>query len=326
MQPHTLARVTRLLCVVACLSMSPTIASAQLFGKRDNAQDSEMAVRLSTLEDQVRQLNGQVEQLSFQLRQLQDQLRRFSEDSEYRFQQLGQGGSPNRPAGGTQPQQPMRAQQPIEHVQPQAGSGVGNAVPSQTLGQIPGQPLDLSSALGGSQSGGTQPGFGQPGQGQPMQGQSVQGQAVQGQVLPGQPMDANPQLAAAPSGDPKDLYDLSYGYILRGEFDTAEASFRQFLVQFPNSEYAGNAQYWLGESMFARGMYKDAADAFLKGFSDYPDSAKAPESLYKLGMSLKELGQGDAACSTFSEISRRYPKAPQAVLERARNEAQKSGC
>lgn len=314
-------RLTRLLCVAACLSLAPGIASAQLFGKRDSGQDSEMAVRLSTLEDQVRQLNGQVEQLSFQVRQLQDQLRRFSEDSEYRFQQLGQGGNASRPVAGTQPQMTQQPIQPQQPMQPQGGTGMGTATAPQTLGQIPGQPLDLSSALGGTQPGGTQPGFGQPVQGQP-----VQGQPMQGQPLPGQPMDANPQLAAAPSGDPKDMYDLSYGYILRGEFDTAEASFRQFLAQFPNSEYAGNAQYWLGESMFARGMYREAADAFLKGFSDYPDSAKAPESLYKLGMSLKELGQGDAACSTFAEISRRYPKAPQAVLERARNEAQKSGC
>lgn len=310
-------RLSRLALVAASLALLPGVASAQLFGKRDGGQDSEIALRLSTLEDQVRQLNGLVEQQSFQIRQLQDQLRRMSEDYEYRFQQLGQGGTANRPA--TTLQQPPPMQQPTQplgqapgqqHMQ-QGGTTPGTGAPTQTLGQIPGRPLDLSSALGGTQggmgSGGTQPGFGQ-------------------QPIPGSSMDANPQLAAAPSGDPKDVYDLSYGYILRGEFDTAEASFRQFLQQFPNDPLAGNAQYWLGESLFARAMYRDAADAFLKGYSDYPDGAKAPESLYKLGMSLKELGQADAACATFAEIPRRYPKAPQAVQERARSEAQKSGC
>jgi tol-pal system protein YbgF len=307
------SRLTRLLCVALCLSMLPGIAAAQLFGKRDS-QDSEMAVRLSTLEDQVRQLNGVVEQQNHLIQQLQDQLRRMSEDYEYRFQQMGQGGNPNRPTASVQPQ--VQTQQPVPQVmaQPdnsgvQAGGTMGAATQPQTLGQVPGQPLDLSSALGGNQGGSTQPGFGQ-----------------QTQQAPSLPPQQNPQLAAAPSGDPKDLYDLSYGYILRGEFSTAEASFKQFLAQFPQSEYAGNAQYWLGESLFARGMYRDAADAFLKGYSNYPKSAKAPESLYKLGMSLKELGQGEAACATFAEIPRRYPKAPQAVQERARNEAQKSGC
>ena len=311
-------RLTRLACVALCLAFAPGLtfapgeASAQLFGKRDNGQDAEMALRLSTLEDQVRQLNGQIEQLTFQVRQLQDQMQRAAADYEYRFQQLGQGGT-----GGSgavvQPQQPQVTQQAQPQVATQSGSTVISGQP-QTLGQVPGQPLDLSSAL-------EQPlgGSGQFGSGDgPVQGQQGTGLLGTGQ--------ANTQLAAAPTNDPKDLYDLSYGYILRGEFDTAEASFRQFLAQFPGDPLAGNAQYWLGESLFARGLYRDSADAFLKGYSEYPQGAKAPESLYKLGMSLKELGQGEAACSTFSEIPRRYPKAPQAVLERARTEAQKSGC
>jgi tol-pal system protein YbgF len=182
--------------------------------------------------------------------------------------------------------------------------------PPQNLGQVPGQPLDLSSALG-----------------QPLP-ESQQQQTLGAPTLgtPVQGGQQNPQLVLAPSSDPKDAYDLSYGYILRGEFDLAEASFKQFLTQFPNDPLAGNAQYWLGESLFARGSYRDAADAFLKGYSDYPASAKAPDSLYKLGMSLKELGQAEAACSSFSEIARRYPNAPQAVRERARSEMQKSGC
>ncbi len=308
-------RLTRLACVALCLTLAPGVASAQLFGKRDNGQDAEMAVRLSTLEDQVRQLNGHVEQLTYQVRQLQDQLQRAAADYEYRFQQLGQGGT-NRSGAVVQPQQPQVTQQAQPQVPTQSGGTVISGQP-QTLGQVPGQPLDLSSALeqplGGSDQFGSGDGPVQPGTGLLGSGQSGSGQA-------------NTQLAAAPTNDPKDLYDLSYGYILRGEFDTAEASFRQFLAQFPGDPLAGNAQYWLGESLFARGLYRDSADAFLKGYSEYPQGAKAPESLYKLGMSLKELGQGEAACSTFSEIPRRYPKAPQAVLERARTEAQKSGC
>jgi len=308
MMPYALSRPMRALCVAFLLALVPGLASAQLFGKRE--QDSQMAVRLSTLEDQVRQLNGQIEQLSHQLRQLQDQMQRASADYEYRFQQLGQGGGAG---GGSVPIQPrtqpqsQSTQQPVPHVMAQPGTSVSGQ--PQTLGQVPGQPLDLSGALDNSQTFGGSNTFG---------GTQTLGQPPAG--------TQSNQLAMAPSGDPKDAYDLSYGYILRGEFGTAEQSFRQFLQQYPNDPLAGNAQYWLGESLFARGLYRDAADAFLKGYSEYPQSAKAPESLYKLGLSLKELGQGQAACSTFAEIPRRYPKAPQAVLERARNEQQKSGC
>lgn len=298
----------RLTCAAAvALAMIALPPAALAQSGYDPASAANMSLRITTLEDQIRQLNGQVEQLTFQLRQMQDMMRRMSEDTEYRFQEMGHGGVPaNAPSVAGQPHVMQYPQQPSG--QPQMlGQGLGQA-PTGAPVQGAGQPLDLSQALG-------QPGtlgLGQPGQ--------------QGQILGAPPQPLGAQLVAAPTNSPKDAYDLSYGYILRGEFDLAEASFRDFLTRFPGDELAGNAQYWLGESLYARGNYRDAADAFLKGFNNYPDSAKAPDSLYKLGMSLKELGQTDAACSTFAELPRRYPRAPQAVQERARSEMQKSGC
>jgi len=324
--------LTRLARAAACMAafslFLPAGASAQSSQVLNPSDAAGLSVRLSTLEDQVRQLNGQIEQMTFQMRQLQDQLRRVAEDTEYRFQELGHGGGTRSTATVLPPQTQIQAP-PIGTIPPGA--------PPQTLGQVPagqvpggqglgGQPLDLSAALGQplpetvypQQPLGSQP-VGSPPVGSP----PIGSQPIGSQPLGGQP---NPQLALAPSNDPKDVYDLSYGYILRGEFDLAEASFRQFLAQYPGDPLAGNAQYWVGESLFARGMYREAADAFLNGYSEYPEGAKAPESLYKLGMSLKELGQVDAACSTFLEIARRYPQAPQAVQQRTQSEMQKSGC
>lgn len=305
-------RSYRLAGLLVCAVLIPCAAGAQTAGQRYNpAEAAALSSRIATLEEQIRHLNGQVEQLNFQVRRLEDELRRAAADPKYRFQMLGQGATGQSTVGVMRPRQPqMQVQtQPVG----QGGIASGPGAQPQSLGQVPGRPLDLSQALGQPLPGTLGAQNQQAGSG----GQMFLGQSGQQQ---------NPQLALAPSGDPKDVYDLSYGYILRGEFDTAEASFRQFLAQFPADPLAGNAQYWLGESMFARGMYRDAAEAFLKGYSDYPEGAKAPESLYKLGLSLKELGQADAACSTFAEIPRRYPRAAQAVLERARGEATKSGC
>ena len=318
-------RLTRLFCVTLAALLLPAAASAQFNQRLSQADAAAMSVRMTTLEEQVRQLNGQIQQMTYQMQQLQDQLLRMSEDNEYRFQMLGQGG-------GSQSSATVVSRPPVN--QPQVNV-IRPAVQPQTLGQVPvgqggrqvgvqggGQPLDLSSALNQplpnsgivqDQSFGTG-------------GAATQGTAGNQIVGQGFGTQDNTQLVLAPSGDPKDAYDLSYGYILRGEFDLAEQSFRQFLAQHPADPLAGNAQYWLGESQFARGRYREAADTFLKGYSQYPSSAKAPDSLYKLGMSLKELGQTDAACSSFAEIARTYPNAPQAVQERARSEMQKSGC
>lgn len=300
-----LDRLTRAAAVALAIAITAPAAFAQ--SGYDPASAANTSLRITTLEDQIRQLNGQVEQLTFQVRQMQDMMRRMSEDTEYRFQEMGHGGVPAAGPSAGQPHVMQYPQQPSG--QPQMlGQGLGQAPMPGTGVQGSGQPLDLSQALG-------QPGslnLGQPGQ--------------QGQILGAPPQPLGAQLVAAPTNSPKDAYDLSYGYILRGEFDMAEASFRDFLTRYPGDELAGNAQYWLGESLYARANYRDAADAFLKGFNNYPENAKAPDSLYKLGMSLKELGQTDAACSTFAELPRRYPRAPQAVQERARSEMQKSGC
>ena len=51
------------------------------------AQDeSDVVVRLSQLEAQMRQMSGKIEELQFQNQQLREQLKRFQEDTEFRFQ------------------------------------------------------------------------------------------------------------------------------------------------------------------------------------------------------------------------------------------------
>ena len=75
-----------------------------------------------------------------------------------------------------------------------------------------------------------------------------------------------------------------------------------------------------------RGQYRAAAGAFLKGYQTYSKSAKAPENLLKLAMSLQRLGQKDAACSSYSELSTKFPTAPTHVKTTAQTERQRAGC
>lgn len=132
--------------------------------------------------------------------------------------------------------------------------------------------------------------------------------------------------AAEPAGDPKQAYETAYGYLLQRDYGSAEAAFNDFLKKYPNDSLSGNAQYWLGETYFVRGQYKAAASAFLKGYQTYSQSGKAADSLLKLAMALDRLGQKDAACSSFSELSAKFPTASQNVKVRAQNERQRIGC
>ena len=130
----------------------------------------------------------------------------------------------------------------------------------------------------------------------------------------------------AEDAGPKQLYETAYGYLVQRDYAAAEAAFDSFLKRHPNDPLAGNAQYWLGESLFVRGQYRAAAGAFLKGYQTYGHSAKAPESLLKLAMSLQRLGQKDAACSSYGELSSKFPNAPPHVKASAQAERQRAGC
>ncbi len=132
--------------------------------------------------------------------------------------------------------------------------------------------------------------------------------------------------AAEADASPKQLYETAYGYLLQRDYGAAEAAFEEFLRRHPNDPLAGNAQYWLGESLYVRGQYRAAAGAFLKGYQTYTKSAKAPENLLKLAMSLQRLGQKDAACSSYNELAAKFPSAPAHVKTTAQNERQRAGC
>ena len=132
--------------------------------------------------------------------------------------------------------------------------------------------------------------------------------------------------AAAASGSARQLFDQAYGALNRREYSLAETYFQQFLEQYPGDPLAGSAQYWLGETAFVSGEYKSAADRFLKTFTNYPTNERAPEALLKLAISLRRLGNNSDACATFAELAQRYPRAPQAVLQRAEAEKKRANC
>jgi tol-pal system protein YbgF len=135
-----------------------------------------------------------------------------------------------------------------------------------------------------------------------------------------------PGAPAEADASPKQLYETAYGYLLQRDYGAAESAFDEFLRRHPNDPLAGNAQYWLGESLYVRGQYRAAAGAFLKGYQTYSKSAKAPENLLKLAMSLQRLGQKDAACSSYSELATKFPSAPTHVKSTAQTERQRAGC
>jgi len=109
-------------------------------------------------------------------------------------------------------------------------------------------------------------------------------------------------------------YDAAFDLIKAKDFDKASQAFAAFLRKYPNSQYAGNAQYWLGEVNLAKGDLQGAGQAFAKVSQLYPKHAKVPDSLYKLADVERRLGHPDRVKGILQQVVSQYPGTSAAQL------------
>lgn len=97
--------------------------------------------------------------------------------------------------------------------------------------------------------------------------------------------------AAAPADAPPrstvqtEEYEAAFGLMKEGKYDRAINAFRAFVEKYPDSTYADNAQYWIGEAWSARGddvRARTAFEAVVKRFPDGDAAKLAAERLEKL--------------------------------------------
>ncbi|MFX1712613.1 tol-pal system protein YbgF [Stutzerimonas stutzeri] len=119
------------------------------------------------------------------------------------------------------------------------------------------------------------------------------------------------------SGDPaqeKLYYDAAFDLIKAKDFDKASQAFAAFLRKYPDSQYAGNAQYWLGEVNLAKGDLQGAGQAFARVSQAYPQHSKVPDSLYKLADVEIRMGNRDKAQGILRQVIAQYPNTSAAQL------------
>jgi len=139
--------------------------------------------------------------------------------------------------------------------------------------------------------------------------------AINANQIPTPP--AGQQAASAEPADPakeKLYYDAAFDLIKARDFDKASQAFNAFLRKYPNSQYAGNAQYWLGEVSLAQGDLQAAGQAFAKVSQLYPQHAKVPDSLYKLADVEQRLGNTEKAKGILQQVIAQYPGSSAAQL------------
>lgn len=126
--------------------------------------------------------------------------------------------------------------------------------------------------------------------------------------------DAPAASATADSADARKAYDAAFNNLKNSDYVAATQAFQQYLTDYPGSDLADNARYWLGEAYYVTRDFEKAIAAYQQLLSDFPDSQKAPHAMLKIGYSHQELGNNDQAIQILNKLRNEYPDSTAASL------------
>jgi len=258
---------------------------------KDNSEDvlTRHLLKLSEIENQFQQLTNKFEEINFKLDKLSNRMSKVQADNQVRFQDLESGLSSN----GSLKKVVKKSDEKTDEVLP--GSS---------------QPQDLGSV-------------------------SYKDTATKETSQQTISIDTTASIVTEefraeekilPNESPQKQYKFATSFLKVGDYSTAERAFREFVIDNPEHDLAGNAQYWYAETFRIRQLYTDAASAYLEGYQKYPKGEKAPINLLKLGISMVQIGEKDQGCKMINGVEKQYPKANQSVIQKAKYESQKFEC
>ena len=135
---------------------------------------------------------------------------------------------------------------------------------------------------------------------------------------------AAPAAPAGPAPEPEvspaetRAYQAALDQFKLGNYPLAVAAMQGFLVTYPNSALAPNAQYWIGMAHSGQRDYKSAIAAQRKLLSAWPESPKAPDALLSIASAQETMGDRRAAQQTLEEVIQRYPESSAATSAKQR--------
>lgn len=133
-----------------------------------------------------------------------------------------------------------------------------------------------------------------------------------GSAAPGT-LGAPGQSSAPPPGMSADKsYSDARRDLQSGNLDLAGQEFQQYLTYFPNTEYAVNAQYYLGEIAYNKGDYDGAVKAFDTVLERYPQNPRTADARLMKGMALVKAGQRNKAAQEFRALIESFPRTDDA--------------
>jgi len=149
--------------------------------------------------------------------------------------------------------------------------------------------------------------------------QEIENRVSQAYTQPAAPVadQAQPNDAQTYSSDlsENEAYERAVALIMKDKrYDQAIPEFQTFLTTYPNSVYASNAHYWLGQLLTIKNDGVKAVEHFKVVVNEFPNSNKRPDAMLKLGTLLQDQGSAEQAQKILSDLINQYPSTTAAKL------------
>src|SRR5688572_7700801 len=150
--------------------------------------------------------------------------------------------------------------------------------------------------------------------------QSQEQAAAAAAAAAAQPPGAAAGTPAEPAQSPGELraYQAALDQFKLGNYSLAVSAMQGFLVTYPSSSLAPNAQYWIGMAYSGQRDYKNAIAAQRKVLAAWPQSDKAPDALLSIASSQETMGDRKSAQQTLQELIGKYPGSSAAASAKQR--------
>jgi tol-pal system protein YbgF len=127
-------------------------------------------------------------------------------------------------------------------------------------------------------------------------------------------------------GEAGPLFAVARQRLLALDYAGAQQAYQEFINKFGDDPQAGEAYFWLGETLHQQNAYAESGQAYTTMIRSFPDDERAPDALARLARSMRLIGDTAKACQALDTLPKRYPNASKVVRDLAAVERTRSGC
>jgi tol-pal system protein YbgF len=132
------------------------------------------------------------------------------------------------------------------------------------------------------------------------------------------PPSSNSAVPAMPGISADTLYQNALRDYSTGKYDLSRQEFGDYIKTFPTNDLASNAQFYLGEILYAQGNYQEAIAQYELVTGNYPKSFKLAAAQLKKAFAELELGMKASGTRDLREVVRRFPGSDEARRAQAK--------